>query len=73
MNKKIYVTSDWHIGHKAVIEFSNRPFKSVEDMHRVLINNYNSTVGTHDICYFLGDMGMTTGETIKKVIKKLNY
>lgn len=72
MNKKIYWTSDWHIGHKAVIDFSNRPFKDCDDMHRVLINNYNSTVGTHDICYFLGDMGMTAGPEIKKVVQKLN-
>lgn len=70
--KKIYFTSDWHIGHKAVIEFSKRPFRDVDHMSRVLVNNYNSTVGSQDICYFLGDMGMTSGEEIKKVIKQLH-
>lgn len=72
MNRKTFFTSDWHIGHDNVIKYSNRPFKNCDHMHRVLINNYNSTVGTNDICYFLGDMGMTKGETILKVIKKLH-
>ena len=62
MNKKIYWTSDWHIGHKAVIDFSNRPFKDCDDMHRVLINNYNSTVGTHDICCFPVTIRSRTGD-----------
>lgn len=72
MNVGIYFTSDWHIGHDAVIRFSNRPFKDCEHMHRVLINNYNSTVGKYDICYFLGDIGMYSGDVIEKVIKQLN-
>ena len=40
-------------------------------MHRVLINNYNSTVNNGDTCYFLGDIGLTRGDEIKKVIKQL--
>jgi len=55
-----------------VIKYSNRPFNDCEHMHRVLINNYNSTVGKHDICYFLGDIGLVNGEVIKEVISKLN-
>lgn len=72
MNKNIYFTSDYHIGHANVIKFSNRPFQDVNHMHRVLINNYNATVGTNDICYFLGDMGFGKGEQIKKILSKLN-
>ena len=55
--KNIYFTSDWHVGHDNVLKFDNRPFKDVDHMHRVLINNYNSTVKPDDVCYFLGDMG----------------
>ena len=72
MNKNIYFTSDWHIGHENVLEYSKRPFDDVYHMHRVLINNYNSTVGNNDICYFLGDMGMHNGEDMKRVLSKLN-
>jgi calcineurin-like phosphoesterase family protein len=71
MNKKIYFTSDLHIGHDIVIKLSKRPFRDVHHMHQVLINNYNSTVGTQDICYFLGDVGFTNSDTIKSVIDQL--
>jgi calcineurin-like phosphoesterase family protein len=70
--KKAFFTSDWHIGHANVIKFDKRPFTDLEHMHRVLINNYNSCVGENDICYFLGDMGLTNADTLKSVITKLN-
>ena len=68
----IFWTSDWHIGHSAVIRFSNRPFKNIDHMHRVLINNYNSVVSNNGICYMLGDIGLTKGSIIKEVIQELN-
>jgi calcineurin-like phosphoesterase family protein len=52
-----FVTSDWHLGHDKSIMYDKRPFTDIQHMHRVLINNYNATVGPHDICYFLGDIG----------------
>jgi len=72
MNINTYFTSDWHIGHENVLEYSKRPFVDIHHMHRVLVNNYNSTVGSNDICYFLGDMGMHNGEDMKRVLGKLN-
>jgi calcineurin-like phosphoesterase family protein len=68
--KNIFFTSDWHIGHANSIVFDNRPFKDLDHMHRVLINNYNSSVKENDICYFLGDVGFdraSTGEVISKL------
>ena len=41
-------------------------------MHEVLINNYNSTVPEHGICYFLGDVGLCKTETLGEFISKLN-
>lgn len=72
VNKNSFFTADWHIGHENAIKFDQRPFKSVDHMHRVLINNYNSTVGSNDICYFLGDIGCGKGDTVKKVMSQLN-
>lgn len=70
--KNIFFTSDWHIGHKNVITFDKRPFKDIDHMHKVLINNYNSSVRENDICYFLGDIGLTKNSVVSKVIKELN-
>lgn len=70
--KKIFFTSDLHIGHANVIKFDQRPFKDLDHMHRVLINNYNATVEPDAICYFLGDVGLSKSDVVSKVIKELN-
>jgi calcineurin-like phosphoesterase family protein len=70
--KTVFFTSDWHIGHHNVLEFDNRPFKTLEEMHVKLINNYNSCVPIDGIGYFLGDMGLCNTELLKNVISQLN-
>jgi calcineurin-like phosphoesterase family protein len=70
--RRLYFTSDWHIGHANVLVFDKRPFKDLDHMHRVLINNYNATVGPEDLCYFLGDIGLGKGNLVAKVIQELN-
>jgi len=70
MKKNEFVTSDWHLGHAKSITFDHRPFTDLEHMHRVLINNYNSTVQNSDTCYFLGDIGFRDAGF--DIIPKLN-
>lgn len=72
MNRKskVYFTSDWHLGHAKSIEFDQRPFENLEHMHKVLINNYNSTISKYSVCYFLGDIGYKNA--LKEVIPQLN-
>ena len=68
---RTFFTSDWHVGHANVLIFDQRPFKDLSHMHRVLINNYNASVGPQDVCYFLGDMGLAKGDTLAAVIGEL--
>lgn len=70
--KPIFMTSDWHVFHKNVIQFSNRPFTDVDHMHRVLINNFNASVPANGVCYFLGDMGLCSTGNLKWVMDQLN-
>jgi len=70
--KKIFFTSDWHVGHANVIKYSKRPFKDCDHMHKVLINNYNNTVPEDGICYFLGDMGFCSAEFLTRILAQLN-
>jgi len=67
--KSVFFTSDTHYGHANVIEFDERPFRDLEHMHSVLINNYNATVPKDGVCYFLGDVGF---KNLQPIISQLN-
>lgn len=51
-----YVISDTHFGHENIIEYCDRPFASVEEMNRALVENWNTTVSPQDSVLFLGDV-----------------
>jgi len=68
----IHFTSDTHWGHKNIIQYSNRPFASVEDMNEALINNWNAVVKHDDIVYHLGDFAFLPYDNIKRIIRRLN-
>lgn len=70
-------TSDTHFNHSKIIEYSTRPFKTVEEMNEALISNWNSVVKKSDIVYHLGDFGFTAGKgdivkDIKSILQRLN-
>jgi len=70
--KLTFFTSDWHLGHEQVLIFDKRPFRDLEHMHKVLVNNYNSTVPKDSVCFFLGDMGFGNVSFLKPIIEQLN-
>jgi calcineurin-like phosphoesterase family protein len=49
-----YFTSDWHDGHKNIIKYCDRPFKSIEEQCTVLLKNL-SYLTEEDKLYVLGD------------------
>lgn len=51
-----YYIADTHFGHKNVLRFDNRPFTDVDEMDRVLIENWNSVVRDEDDVYIIGDL-----------------
>lgn len=68
--KKFY-TSDLHLGHKNIIDYDNRPFKNLEEMTEIIINNWNKTVSKDDLIYVLGDM-FWDNNLIETVMPQLN-
>ena len=71
--RKVFFTSDLHLGHANVIKFDNRPFESVEEMDAELIRRWNAKVGKGDTVYVLGDMiWKTRKDEAVEIIKSLN-
>jgi len=55
---KTFFTADHHFDHYNIIKYCNRPFNTVNEMNRTLIDNWNSTVEDSDIVYHLGDFAL---------------
>lgn len=68
----IYFTSDNHYNHFNIIRYTNRPFKSIEEMNNVMIKNWNSIVTNKDIVYYLGDFGLSSKKVLKDIFDQLN-
>lgn len=68
----IFFTSDTHFGHKNIVEYCNRPFKSLDDMNYKIINNWNSRVKEGDIVFHLGDFCFKNSNDSKGEGVKIN-
>lgn len=51
---KVWLISDNHFNHQKIIEYCNRPFKTVEQMNEEMIKKWNSMVKEDDKIYHLG-------------------
>jgi calcineurin-like phosphoesterase family protein len=71
MSCTIWFTSDLHFNHANIIQYSKRPFKSVDEMNEELINRYNFVVNPNDQVYLLGDLSMNL-ERAKPYLRRLN-
>lgn len=69
---KVFIIADTHCGHENIIKYCNRPFQSVEEMNRVILNNWNNTVSKHDLVIHLGDLYLGKKADAREFLKKLN-
>lgn len=69
---KNYAVSDTHFNHKNIIEYCNRPYASVEEMNRAIIDNWNSTIKEEDRVFFLGDFCLGNRQTLIELGHQLN-
>jgi len=69
---KIFVISDTHFNHKNIIEYTGRPFKTVEEMNKEMIKRWNNEVGKDDLVIHLGDFALGSKEEIKELKNRLN-
>lgn len=66
-----FFIADTHFGHKAIIDYENRPYCSVEEMDEALIANWNSVVKKQDKVYLLGDLSFYGDKETEKIVHRL--
>jgi len=51
-----WFTADFHLGHKNIIKYCNRPFDSVKEMDDHILDVLEKMTNPGDTLYFLGDL-----------------
>ena len=62
----IYFTADHHFGHANIIRHCARPFQSVGEMDRALLDNWNARIKPQDTVYILGDLFFRNAVSVEK-------
>lgn len=72
VTKSLWLIADLHLGHRGIIKYEGRPFKSIEDMDNFMINQWNSVVKQGDDVLILGDLTYHNQSKTKTIISQLN-
>ena len=67
-----YYIADWHYGHRNILSYDNRPFKTVEEMNEEFVSRWNSAVSKADTGYILGDMFWCSEKSAVEVLRSMN-
>ena len=68
-----FYIGDSHFGHRNIIRYDNRPFRTVTEMDNEIIENWNSVVTNHDTVYIVGDFTWDTDVNVfENLIDDLN-
>lgn len=68
----LFITADHHFCHKNIIKYCNRPFETVEEMDKTMIEKWNRVVDLDDTVIHLGDFALTSRAHIKEIREQLN-
>lgn len=69
---KIFYTSDLHLGNANIIAYEHRPWKTVEEMNKALIDRWNQKVSLYDEVYVLGDFSFKRSQETVKFLSQMN-
>lgn len=71
-SQRIYLTADQHYGHRKIIQYSNRPFKDLDEMNKVLKENHNKVVRPNDHIIHIGDFLFGKAYDLIRLLRELN-
>ena len=68
---KIFFIADTHFDDVNILHYENSPFKTVEEMNGVLIENWNRTVSSQSYCVSVERIGYTPilFEDVKRAVQ----
>lgn len=68
----VFVTADLHLGHQSCLDFCSRPFRSIAEHDRGLVDRWNNRVTDADDVFVLGDfaLGLSSRE-LRRVFGEL--
>lgn len=72
---RTFFTADSHFGHASIIDHCARPFASVREMDRALVDIWNSVVGPRDEVWHVGDFwcgNAKEGAEAERTFKRLH-
>lgn len=70
--------ADTHFFHANVLKFTDkdgkriRPFSSIDEMHEIIIENWNKVVKPNDYVYHLGDVTFQYDKPFQELMYRLN-
>jgi calcineurin-like phosphoesterase family protein len=67
-----FFTSDTHFDDPYSLQYFNRPFQSMDEMNRVMVEKWNSVVTENDMVYHLGDFTLDDIDHFTKWVKQLH-
>lgn len=68
-----YYIADTHFFHGESIQYLQRPFANLQEMHFVFISKWNAKVTPKDEVFILGDFAATNqGHLVNQLLKQLN-
>lgn len=66
------MTADEHYGHRKIIGYQSRPFSSLEEMDRSLVERHNSLVSRADAVIHVGDFSFGRAPDFLRVASSLH-
>jgi calcineurin-like phosphoesterase family protein len=70
--QNMWFTADYHLFHKNIIQYDDRPFASLDEMAETIIANHNKFVAPGDIVFNLGDFSLGSVTDTLGVLARLN-
>lgn len=67
----IYYIADLHLGHKNILKLCNRPFNSIEEHDKFIMDNWNAIVTEEDEVYIIGDLCYRNSIPLHQYLEKL--